>query len=196
MDSEHTKQLLEELKELYFDLYGQLGGSEVTFQALLEVLETRIGERSGELKALDHRNEDWFMGEDMVGMMLYVDLFASDLKALETKIPYLKELGITYVHLMPLLKPRVGENDGGYAVEDYGDVNHKLGTLTDFTHILDAFRHAGIAVCIDYVLNHTADTHLWAKKALTGEETYQQMYEMYDTRQIPDLYDPHIPDVL
>ncbi|MDA3846056.1 MAG: alpha-amylase family protein [Vallitaleaceae bacterium] len=196
MDSERTKQLLEELKELYFDLYDPIGGSEVTFQALLEVLEIRIGERSGELKALDHRNEDWFMGEDMVGMMLYVDLFAGDLKALEAKIPYLKELGITYVHLMSLLKPRAGENDGGYAVEDYGDVNRRLGTLTDFTHILDAFRHAGIAVCIDYVLNHTADTHLWAKKALAGEETYQQMYEMYDTRQIPDLYDPHIPDVL
>jgi len=196
MASVYNNRLVEQLKAIYFDLYGHLGGTEATFRSLFNVLETRIEQRSRELKDLDQRNEDWFMGEDMVGMMLYVDLFAGDLAHLENKIPYLKELGITYVHLMPLLKPRAGENDGGYAVEDYGDIDCQLGSLTDFTHILDAFRHEGIAVCIDYVLNHTADTHLWAKKALAGEEMYQKMYEMYDTRKIPDLYDPHIPDVL
>lgn len=193
---EHKDNLILQLRNAYFDLYGYLGGNEETFSSLLGVINNKINERARELKELDMREHDWFMNQDMVGMMLYVDLFSDNLRNITTKIPYLKELGITYVHLMPLLKPRDGENDGGYAVEDYRDIDPNLGTLEDFIYVVDAFRHAGIAVCIDYVLNHTADTHEWAKKALAGDRKYQDMYMMYDNRELPDVYDRFVPEVL
>ena len=186
----------EDLRSAYFELYSDLGGSGRSFDSLMQVIEKRGKERGKELKALDMREHDWYMSEQMVGMMLYVDLFAGTIKGMIDKIPYLVELGITYVHLMPLLKPREKENDGGYAVEDYMDIDPKLGRLEDFVMLMDALRHAGIAVCIDYVLNHTSDTHEWAKKALEGDKNYQDMYMMYDSRDIPDLYDATVPEVL
>ena len=54
----------------------------------------------------------------MMGYVCYVDRFAQDLPGVAQKIPYLQELGVTYLHLMPLLQTRPGPNDGGYAVRD------------------------------------------------------------------------------
>lgn len=189
-------ELLNNLKDEYFKLYGSLGASEKDYLSLLNVIEKRIEDRSDELRGLDHRNHDWYMSEKMVGMMLYVDLFSNDLKQLPGKIPYLKELGVTFVHLMPLLKPREGENDGGYAVEDYLDIDPKIGELEDFIMVLNEFRNEGIDVCIDFVLNHTSDSHDWAKRALEGDKLYQDMYIMYDSRDVPDKFDKTVPDVL
>ena len=105
-----------ELKKTYFKIYKQLGASKEDFDSLLSMMEMRYNDRSEELNALDLRPSNWYLSKDMIGYMVYTDLFAENLKGLESKIEYLKELGISYVHLMPLLKPRTGENDGGYAV--------------------------------------------------------------------------------
>lgn len=180
------------LKELYADLYN----SKKAFNELLEIIEKRKHDRSRELMEMDKRPKDWYLSEKTAGMMLYVDLFSEDLKHLKDKIPYLKELGITFVHLMPLLKSRPGENDGGYAVEDYLDIEQKLGTLDDFVEAINEFRHSGIDVCIDFVLNHTSDTHEWAKKASKGVKKYMAMYEMYDDRTLPDQFDETVSYVL
>ena len=48
---------------------------------------------------------------------------------LRSKLPYLEELGLTYLHLMPLFKAPEGENDGGYAVSSYREVNPRLGSM-------------------------------------------------------------------
>lgn len=190
------KKHIHDLKQTYFKVYQPLGAKQEDFDALLAMMKRRFDERSDALRALDHRPHDWYMSNDMIGYMVYTDLFASSLANLSTKIPYLQELGVTLVHLMPLLKPRDGENDGGYAVEDYLDIDPELGTKEEFDHMIDAFRQAGIDVCIDYVINHTADTHVWAKRALQGEKRYQDMYIMYEDRTIPDLYDRVVPEVL
>ena len=59
----------------------------------------------------------------MVGGVYYVDLFAGDLQGMRAKLPYFQELGLTYLHLMPLFKAPEGDNDGGYAVSDYREVD-------------------------------------------------------------------------
>ena len=59
----------------------------------------------------------------MLGGVCYVDLFAENLEGVKSKIPYFKELGLTYLHLMPMFKAPEGENDGGYAVSSYREVN-------------------------------------------------------------------------
>jgi glycosidase len=186
----------EALEKTYFKIYQKLGAEKQDFESLLKMMEMRFNDRSAELKKLDRRDKLWYLSRKMIGYMVYTDLFAGSLSKLKAKIPYLKELGISYVHLMPLLKPREGENDGGYAVEDYLDIDPLLGTKKEFFELLDSFRAAKIDVCIDYVINHTADTHVWAKKALAGDKTYQDMYIMFDDRTIPDQYDALVPEVL
>ena len=74
---------------------------------------------------------DWFQAPDMLGYVFYVDRFAGTLRGVLDHVGYLDELGVRYVHLMPLLTPRDGDNDGGYAVADYDAVRPDLGTMDD-----------------------------------------------------------------
>jgi amylosucrase len=67
-------------------------------------------------------------------------------------------------------------NDGGYAVEDFTLFDPKLGTTEDFVQLTTKCRKAGISICLDFVLNHTADTHTWALKARQGDEEAQKRY--------------------
>ena len=83
-------------------------------------------------KALDAQREanpDWFQSQQMLGGVCYVDLFAGNLEGVRAQIPYFKELGLTYLHLMPLFACPEGDNDGGYAVSSYREVNPALGTM-------------------------------------------------------------------
>ncbi|HOC28600.1 MAG TPA: alpha-amylase family protein, partial [Treponemataceae bacterium] len=113
------------------------------------------------------------------GIMLYVDLFSGSLAALEEKIPYLQQLGITYVHLMPLFRTPEGDNDGGYAVSSYREVNPALGTITDLARIAERFHDAGMRLVLDFVFNHTSDEHEWALAAKRGEEKYKDYYRIF-----------------
>ena len=79
------------------------------------------------------------------------------------RLPYLRELGVTYLHLMPLLHARPAPNDGGYAVIDYGAVDPALGTMDDLRALATDLRDAGMALCVDLVLNHTAAEHAWTR---------------------------------
>ena len=142
------------------------------------------------------QNKEWFFEHNVIGMTLYIDLFASNFDGVIKQMAYFNELGITFVHLMPLLKSRPGENDGGYAVMDYQDVDPKLGTLYEFEHLIEAFRTNHINVCIDYVINHVAKEHQWAQKALLGDLDMQAMFIMYDTKDIPNQFNKTVPEVL
>ena len=64
----------------------------------------------------------------MIGYVAYVDRFAGTLAELPERLDHLAELGVRYLHLMPLLAPRAGANDGGYAVRDFRAVDPRLGT--------------------------------------------------------------------
>ncbi len=102
--------------------------------------------------------------------------YAKNLKGFKGKLDYLKELGVNYVHLMPLLKSPKGENDGGCAVSDYKSVDRRLGSMKDIRDIASEFRKNNMLLELDLVLNHTADEHEWAEKALSGDEKYQNYY--------------------
>ena len=150
------------------------------------------------MKRLDKTREQdpgWYKRGDMFGMTMYTDLFAGDLKKLADKIPYLKEQKLTYLHLMPLLDMPHPNNDGGYAVQDFDTVDPKLGTNEDLAALAKKLRRAGISLCIDFVMNHTASTHRWAKAAEAGDPEYQDYYFCYPDRTIPDRYDRDVPQV-
>ena len=122
----------------------------------------------------------WFLGSDQVGAVAYVDRFAGTFRGLESRIPYLKELGVTYLHLMPFFLAPEKESDGGYAVSSYRDTNPALGAMADLEHMAAVFEKHGIGLVADFVFNHTSDEHLWARRALAGDGEYQDYYWMFD----------------
>ena len=126
---------------------------------LLEIAGDAFAERPEELHALDLKRSlapDWFQREDMVGYAAYADRFAGDLRGVADRTAYLVDLGVTYLHLMPLLTPRQPPNDGGYAVADYGSIRPDLGTMADLAALTRDLRGRGMSLCLDLVLNHVA----------------------------------------
>jgi amylosucrase/maltose alpha-D-glucosyltransferase/alpha-amylase len=154
--------------------------------------------RPGELKALDALREadpHWYQSNRLVGAMAYVDLFAGDLEGLRERIAYLSELGVTALHLMPLFRVPEGDNDGGYAVSSYREVDPALGTMEQLRELATDLRHRGISLILDFVFNHTSDEHNWARRALAGEREYQAYYHLFPDRTMPDAYEASMPEV-
>jgi amylosucrase len=166
---------------------------------LVRCLAEAYAARPEDLKLLDlERNlvPGWFQSERRIGYVFYVDRFAGTLAGVEERLSYLREVGATYLHLMPLLKPRPGPNDGGYAVEDYRSVDPRLGTMDDLEALCATLRAEGVSVCLDLVLNHCAREHEWAVKARAGEREYLEMFHTFPDRTVPDEYERFLPEVL
>ena len=184
----------DELKGLYQELYHD----ERAFDYFLGMLEGCWKERKKPLRDQDAKREadpDWYRRRDLLGMMLYVDAFAGNLKGVEEKLPYLQECGVNYLHLMPLLQSPKGRSDGGYAVSDFRTVQPQLGTMEDLEQLADACRRKKMNLCLDFVMNHTSEDHQWAKKARAGEPGYQERYFFYDSWDIPKEFEKNIPQV-
>ncbi|NTV62445.1 MAG: DUF3459 domain-containing protein [Oscillochloris sp.] len=188
--------------ERLFGLLFQLYGTEYDFFYQLEqvmVLAARSWfARSQSLRDLDERREaepDWFQSQRMVGAVLYVDLFTGSLAGLRARLPYLKQLGITYLHLMPLFDAPAGNNDGGYAVSSYRTVSPSLGTMKELAELASLLRAEGISLVLDFVFNHTSDQHEWARRARAGEREYQDFYLIFPDRRIPDQYDATLREI-
>lgn len=189
---------LPKLLQLYFDLYSGCIDAYPVFFELIECLVADWVKRPCALKGLDREREQnpaWFCSNQMVGAVCYVDLFAGDLKKLRGKLPYLKELGINYLHLMPIFKAPKGENDGGYAVSSYREVSENIGTAEDLESLAELFHCEGIVLVADFVFNHTSDEHEWALKAKAGEEKYRNFYWMFDDRTVPDQYERNLREI-
>ncbi len=172
--------------------YGQMR------KDLLAAMRKSWAQRPADLKTLDLQRDlepDWFQRPDMVGYVFYIDRFAGDLKGVHDKIDYLESLGVTYVHLMPCLKPRAGDSDGGYSVMDYRRINPAYGTMKDLAELSAALRARGISLCIDMVLNHTAKEHDWARKAAKGDPAFQDFYLMFDDDTLPKAYEKTLIEI-
>lgn len=170
-------------------------GRKDALDRLYKLMHKHYSSRSDALKNRDKSGSDWLYSPDTVGIMLYVDLFSNNLKKLIEHSDYFKALGITLIHLMPILKPRSGENDGGYAVQDYRSIDPRIGTMKDFKKMVEHYHGIGIRICIDYVVNHTANDHEWAKKAFSGDEKYQKYYFMFDDDEIPKQFEATLHEV-
>ena len=138
---------------------------------LVELAAAAYAERPDELHRLDAQRlltPDWLQQPRMFGYACYTERFADDLPGVAKRLDHLEELGVTYLHLMPLLQPREGDNDGGYAVADYRAVRSDLGTMDDLRELATTLRERGISLCMDLVLNHVAREHEWATRARAG----------------------------
>lgn len=89
-----------------------------------------------------------------------------DLRGITSRVPYLSDLGIDAVWLSPFYPSALA--DGGYDVDDYRDVDPRLGTLEDFDEMLGALHGAGIKAIVDIVPNHTGSGHRLFREALAS----------------------------
>lgn len=187
-----------QLFKLYFDLYAGRYDFYFHLENLLETLAKMWFERPEDLKGRDayrEANPAWFQSNQMVGGVVYVDLFAGDLQGLREKISYFKELGLTYLHLMPLFRVPQGENDGGYAVSSYREVNPALGTMEGLAGLAQDLRTNGISLVVDLVFNHTSNEHEWALQAITGNPNYQDYYRVFPDRIMPDAFEATLREI-
>lgn len=185
---------MDELRWLYMELYNNTE----MFDSLCARLYEFYEERRPALRKLDERREqdpDWYRKRTMMGMMLYVDQFADNLKGVRRHLDYLEQCQVNYVHLMPLLESPKGRSDGGYAVADFRKVQENLGTMEDLECLAADCHKRGISLCLDFVMNHTSEEHEWARRARAGEREYQDRYFFYDSYEVPAMYEKTVPQV-
>jgi len=101
-----------------------------------------------------------------------------DFIGIKENLDYFEDLGVEGLWLMPI---HPSPTYHGYDVEDFYAVNPDFGTLEDFEALTAAANERGIDIIIDYVLNHTADTHPWFEAFKNGEEPYKDYYRRIDS---------------
>ena len=133
---------------LFKKIYGNRPDFLQQIQRLVETMARGYINRSEALQQLDldkEKDYNWFLSQQWVGMALYCDGFAGDLKGVRNHLNYFQELGVNMVHIMPIMRCPEGKNDGGYAVSDFRDINPKLGTLQDLKELAIGLFAFGVA---------------------------------------------------
>ncbi|WP_243076895.1 amylosucrase [Microbacterium sp. SS28] len=186
------------LHGLFVQLYGERDDGLEQLAAVVADAAASWTARSPELKERDLARESdpgWFLSNGMLGGVCYVDRFAGSLAGVRESIPYFQELGLTYLHLMPLFESPEGNSDGGYAVSSYRRVNPALGTMDELAALADDLRRAGISLVVDFIFNHTSSEHEWARKAVSGEPGYEDFYLIFPDRTMPDRYEETVREI-
>jgi alpha-glucosidase len=119
-----------------------------------------------------HPDADWW--RQAVVYQIYPRSFADsdgdgigNIAGITAKVDYLKALGADAVWLSPFYPSALA--DGGYDVDDYRDVDPKLGSLADFDALSTRLHAAGIRLIVDIVPNHSSNRHVWFQEALAAE---------------------------
>ncbi len=184
----------DELRWLYMELYE----NDSMFAELCDHMRQYYLERKEALKDSDGKRESdpgWYKQNDMLGMMFYIDNFAGNMKGVESRLDYLGQCNVNYIHLMPFLETPEGRSDGGYAVSDFRKVQEKLGSMDDLDSLTASCHKKGINVCMDFVMNHTSEDHEWAKRARAGEGEYMSRYFFFRDEKEPAMYEKTVPQV-
>ena len=186
------------IHDLYKELYSSHPAGEDQFLALIETLVKAHQSRPGTLMEKDDEKLEkghWFLSNQITGMSLYVDRFCGNLKNLTGKLDYFRELGVNFLHLMPVFQSPEGQSDGGYAVSDFRKVDSRFGTIEDLRKLEHNMTSEKMYLMLDIVLNHTSHKHVWAEKAKAGDPVFQDYFYMYPDRKLPDQYDQFMPEI-
>lgn len=186
------------LHDLFFEIYGDRDDSQQQFTALLDLVAGSWQARPADLKELDvdrAAHPGRFEKGDMLGGVCYVDRYAGDLDGVRAKIPYFREIGLTYLHLMPLFLAPERNSDGGYAVSSYREVNPALGDIDQLRSLAAELRASGISLVVDFIFNHTSNEHEWAKGALAGVPEFEDYYWIFPDREQPDAFERTVREI-
>ena len=183
---------------LFSKLYGNRSDFDEQMLHLVETMARKYIKREGALKQLDldrEKDYNWFLHQKWVGMAMYANGFAKDLKDVQAHLGYLQELGVNLVHIMPIMQCPEGQNDGGYAVSDFREIDARTGSLDDLANLTKEMRDREMLLALDVVLNHTSDEHEWAQKARQGDQKYQDYFYTFENRNIPDMFEQSMLEV-
>lgn len=186
------------IHSLFQVLYGEREDFEEQALRLVETMARQYIARSERLKTKDierEKDHNWFLSQKWVGMALYTDGFAGNLKGLNKKLSYFQELGVNLIHIMPILQCPDGKSDGGYAVSDFRKVDSRIGSNEDLHQLSESLQKRDILLTLDVVVNHTSNEHEWAKRARKGEKKYQDYFYLFDTREVPDMFEESMPEI-
>jgi amylosucrase len=186
------------INHLFQGIYGTVPDYTKKLEALVLTIIQAYQNRDPHLQERDVEKEEkghWFLSNDIMGMSLYVDRFCGDLKTMPSKLNYLQDLGINFLHLMPLFESPAGESDGGYAVSDFRKIESRFGTIEDLIILQKTMQEQGMYLMLDIVLNHTSHHHEWAKKAKEGDPYYQDFFYVYDDEKIPNQFNQYMPEI-
>ena len=119
------------------------------------------------------------------------DFYGGTFKGIESKLPYLKNLGISCLYLNPIVEARSNHR---YDTSNYEKPDPILGTVEDFEHLCRSAKKQGIRILLDGVYSHTGDDsiyfdrygHYGGEGACSGPES--PYYSWYDFRHFPDDY--------
>lgn len=91
-----------------------------------------------------------------------------DIPGLISRLPYLADLGVTCLWLMPFFP--TADRDDGYDITDFFAVDPRLGTLGDMVELIRVARGLGIRIIIDFVMNHTSENHTWFRQSRRSKD--------------------------
>ena len=105
-----------------------------------------------------------------------------DFQGIIKRLPYLEKLGIDCIWLCPVY--RSPQDDNGYDISDYCDVDPMFGTMADMEELIGKAREHGIYIVMDLVLNHSSDEHKWLiKEKKSRENPYHDYYVWRDGKE-------------
>lgn len=165
-------------------LYGQRQDFDAFWHRVQQSVTRAAQARPEGLRRLDAARTDdphWFNRPGRPLYCTYIDRLSGTLNAAKRYVPYLRELGVGLFHPLPLLKPREGDSDGGFAVADYKAVDPRLGTFGDLVSLADELRGNDISLVLDVVCNHTAREHPWARGWIAGDPAFADFYIRLDS---------------
>jgi len=187
------------ITHLYDQIYGSHPERQAGLDRIHQILDKSFEERSDALKERDRNKieltEPWFLSQTICGMSLYVDRFCGTLKDMPDKLDYIEELGVNFLHLMPLMESPAEASDGGYAVSNFRTIDARLGTMDDLRTLQQTMQERGMYLMLDIVFNHTSDRHEWAQQARKGIAPYKDYYYFFNNRHLPDQFDEKMPEI-
>ena len=95
-------------------------------------------------------------------------------------MPYLKELGVSYIWLTPIFKSPMKDN--GYDISDYYQINEMFGSKDDLINLINKAKKHNINIMLDLVLNHTSNKHVWFKEAIKNKNSKYHDYYVWSNK--------------
>ena len=106
-----------------------------------------------------------------------------DLKGITSRLDYLADLGVDVLWLSPVYKSP--QDDNGYDISDYQDIDPLFGTLDDMDELLAEAHKRGLKIVMDLVVNHTSDEHAWFEASKNKDDEHADWYWWRPARPAP-----------
>jgi len=177
-------------------IYGE--AAPALFERVCGSLDRAIALRPAALMAVDRNRRadpDWTGRSGETVYACYTERFAGTLDGVVGKLDYLQALGVRWLHPLPLLKARPFDNDGGFAVADYREVEPALGDMAALERLATEMRARDMSLMLDVVCNHTAREHEWAERARQGDPKYRAYYHVVETEAEAKAWDASLIEV-